>query len=131
VHLIERPVADEPPSLAQLIPVFRQGVHKRQVRLVVVYLAAGAFQRTLLGCELGLGFGKLLLHFGDGDHREHLTRLHVIADIDANIGQVPGDIGEDIRFFKGFEGGVGLETLGHGDAARTHHLDPRGIIRLR
>ena len=85
----------------------------------------------MLGFELGLGLGKLLLHFGNVDHREHLTRLHVIADIDANIGQVSGDFGEEIRFLKGFEGGVGLETLSHRDAARMHNLDPRGAIRLR
>src|SRR5260370_688941 len=28
VHLIERPVADEPPPLPELLPVFRQGVLK-------------------------------------------------------------------------------------------------------
>jgi hypothetical protein len=42
VHLIECPVADELPSLAQLFPVFCQGVLKRQVRFVVVQLAARA-----------------------------------------------------------------------------------------
>ena len=131
MHLIERPVADEPPSLAQLLPVFRQGVLKLQVRLVVVQLAARALERTFLGFELGLGFGKLILHFGNVDHREHLARLHVIADIDANIGQVSGDFGEQVRFLKGFEGGVGLETLGHRGAARTHNIDPRRAIRLR
>ena len=79
---------------------------------------------------MGLGLGKLLLHLGDVDHREHLTRLHVIADIDANIGQISGDFGEEVRLLEGFEGGVGLETLCHRDAARTHNLDPRGAIRL-
>jgi hypothetical protein len=85
----------------------------------------------LLGLELGLGLGKLLLHFGDVDHREHLTRLHMITDIDANIRQISGDFGEEIRFLKGFEGGVGLEMLSHRDAERPHNLDPRGAIRLR
>jgi hypothetical protein len=84
----------------------------------------------LLGFELGLRLGKLLLHFGNVDHRQHLTCLDVIADIDANIGQVSGDFGEEVRFFEGFEAGVGLETSCRRDAARTHNLDPRGAIRL-
>jgi hypothetical protein len=57
----------------------------------------------LLGFELGLGLSKLLLHFGNVDHRKHLTRLHVIADVDANIGQVSGHFGEEIRRLKSFE----------------------------
>ena len=85
----------------------------------------------LLGFELGLGLGKLLLHFGNVDHREHLTRLNVIADIDANIGQISGDFGEEIRFLEGFKRGVGLQPLSHRDAARMHNLDPRAAIRLR
>ena len=93
--------------------------------------------RRALSSELCLdsswafGLGKLLLHFRNVDHREHLTRLHVIADVDANIGQVSGDFGEEIRFFEGFKGGVGFETLRHRDAARTHNLDQRRAIRLR
>jgi hypothetical protein len=55
----------------------------------------------------------------------------VIADIDANIRQVSGDFGEQVSFLKGFEGGVGLETLGHRGAARMHDVDPRRAIRLR
>src|SRR6476646_5123363 len=94
----------------QLFPTSQQGVLKRYVRLVVVQLAARELQRTLLGFELGLGLSKLLLHFGNVDHRQHLTRLNVIAEIDANIGQVSRDFGEEIRFLEGFEGGVGLET---------------------
>ena len=69
-------------------------VLKRHVRPVVVHLAARLLQRTLLAGELGLVLGKLLLHLRDIDHREHLTRLHVIADVDANVGQVSGDFGE-------------------------------------
>src|SRR4051812_5997900 len=60
-HLIERPVADEVSRRAQLLAAPQQGVLKRNVRLVVVQLAARALQRTLLGFELGLGLGKLLL----------------------------------------------------------------------
>ena len=97
----------------------------------MVQLPARALQRTALGFELGLGFCKLLLHFGNVDHREHLTRFHVIADVDANIRQVSGDFGEEVRFLKGFEGGVGLESLGHRGAARMHNLDPRRAVRLR
>ena len=131
VHLIEGSVADELPSFAQLFPIFRQGVLKRYVRLVVIQLPARAHQRTALGFELSLGFGKLLLHFGKVNYREHLTRFHVIADVDANIRQVSGDLGEEVRFLKGFERGVGLETLGHRGAARMHNLDPRRTVRLR
>src|SRR3979490_1943092 len=94
MYLIERPVADEPPSLAQLFPVFRQGVLKRQVCLVVVELAARALQRTSLGFDLGLGLGKLLLHFGNVDDREHLTRLHATRWTTQDNNTRRGDFGE-------------------------------------
>ena len=55
----------------------------------------------------------------------------MIADIDANIGQVSGDFGEEIRFLEGFERSVGLQPLSHRDAVRMHNLDPRAAIRLR
>jgi hypothetical protein len=48
----------------------------------------------------------------------------VIADVDASIGQVPGDFGEEIRLLEGCERGVGLQPLSHRAAARMHNLDP-------
>jgi hypothetical protein len=53
----------------------------------------------------------------------------VIANVDPNIGQVSGDVGEEIRFFKGFEGRVGLEMLAHRDAARAYNLNAWGTVR--
>jgi hypothetical protein len=47
----------------------------------------------------------------------------VIPDVDANIGQVPGDFGEEIRLLEGFERGVGFQPLSRRDAARMHNLD--------
>ena len=93
----------------QYFLTLQRDVLKRDVRLLVVHLATRGLQRTLLGSELGLVLGKLLLHFGDLGHREHLTRLHVIPDLDANIGQVPGDFGEEISLLEGCERGVGLQ----------------------
>jgi len=84
----------------------------------VVHLALRSFERPSLGIELGLVLGKLILHFGDVYNREHLTRLHVIADINANIGQVAGDLSEEIGFLEGCERCVGLQPLYHREAAR-------------
>jgi hypothetical protein len=61
--------------------------------------------------------------------REHLTRLHVIADINANVGQVTGDLSEEIRFLERFERGVGLQPLCNRDATRMLNLDLWATIR--
>src|ERR1700730_18043210 len=57
---------------------------------------------------------------GDIDHSEYLTRLHVVTDIDANVGQISGDFGEQIRLFERCERRVGLQPPGNRDAARMH-----------
>ena len=55
----------------------------------------------------------------------------MIADIDANVGQISGDFGEEIRLLKSFKGSIGLETLSYREAAGMHNLNPRRVIRLR
>ena len=129
-RLIE-PLGGNPVIIEECFLAFQRDVLKRHIRPVVVHLAARSLQRTLLGGELGLVLGKLLLHFGDVDHREHLTRFHVVADINANIGQVSGDFGEEIRLLESGEGGIGLQPLSHREAPRMHHLDRWAALHLR
>jgi len=54
----------------------------------------------------------------------------VITDIDANVGQISGDFGEEIRLFERCERCVGLQPLSNRDAARMHDLDARAAIHL-
>jgi hypothetical protein len=55
----------------------------------------------------------------------------VITDIDANVGQISGDFGEEIRLFERCERRVGLQPLRHREAARMHNLDRWAAIHLR
>jgi hypothetical protein len=55
----------------------------------------------------------------------------VIPDVDANIRQVSGDLGKQVRLLESFEAGIGLETLGHRGAARTDNLDSRRVVHRR
>src|SRR5258708_2698907 len=75
--------------------------------------------------------GQRIPHSGDAYRRERVTRLHVIADINPNIGQVAGDLSEEIGHLEGFKRGVGLQPLYHGGTARMLNLDPRTRIHLR
>ena len=71
-----------------------------------------------------------MLQFGDIDHCKHLTRFHVITDIDANVRQISGDFGEEIRRLESLQRGIGLQPLSHCHAARIYDLDPWPVIRL-
>jgi hypothetical protein len=126
-NLIEH-LGEDPVLVEQCFLTLQRDLRERYVRALMVRLAPRGLQRALLGSELGFVLGKLLLHFGDLGHREHSTRLHVIAEVDANIGQVSGDFGEEIRLLEGGERGVGFQPLTHCAAARMDNINPCTVL---
>jgi hypothetical protein len=54
----------------------------------------------------------------------------VVANINANIGQVARDLSEEIRFLERFQRGIGLQPFFHRGAARLLKLDPWATICL-
>ena len=52
----------------------------------------------------------------------------MITDIDANVGQISGDFGVEIRLFEPCERRIGLQPLSNHDAARMHDLDAQAAV---
>ena len=52
----------------------------------------------------------------------------MIADVDANIGQISGDFGEEVRLFERCERRVGLQPLSNRDSAGMHNLHAGAAI---
>jgi len=116
------------PSLAQLA----HGLWPRRSEAAYVSLFVGpvggarSHKRTFSWLRVGLGFGKLLLHFGKSITAAVTCFTWLRRCRIENFREVIGAFGGTDPLTRSFQGGIGLKTLGQNVAGRKNESSTRG-----
>src|ERR1700732_4772340 len=107
-------------------------------RFRAVEFLAGARQILIAAPDRSLVLLKLLLEFGNFQHREKLPLFHVRTPIHVQLLDVAGHLGVNINLLEGLKLGGNFECAGkivprhsdYGDARSIRRIVGAGLVRL-
>src|ERR1700690_126513 len=90
------------------------------VRFGAFDVLLGAMDGILAALNVGVGSGDLGAEFGNFENGKNLFIFHLVADVDVNVPDVPGNLGVNVNLL------VGTERSGESDRAANRATSREG-----